>query len=68
MDIFDLQESHDNTELITNNNFFSDNYVIDIFLFIAAVISLLATTLTIYLLCKYIEIRTIMASFVLHQV
>ena len=36
--MFDLQERHDNTELITNKNFFSDNYVTDVFfLFIAAV-------------------------------
>ena len=38
---FDLKEMHDNTELITNKNFFSDNYFIDVFLFIAAIISLL---------------------------
>ena len=52
---FDLQERHDSTEvkLNTNKNFFSDNYIMDIILFITAIISLLATTLTVYLLCKY---------------
>ena len=31
-EIFDLQERHDNTELITNKNFFSEkNYIIDVF-------------------------------------
>ena len=48
-------------------NFFSDNYVIDVFLFIAAIISLLATTLTIYLLCKHKKPRMLIASLVLQQ-
>ena len=33
-EFFYLQERHDNTELISNKSFFSDNYVIDIFLFL----------------------------------
>ena len=54
-EIFNLQERHDSTEvkLNTNKNFFSDNYIVDIFLFITVIISLLATTLTEYLLCKH---------------
>ena len=53
-EIFDLQERHDSMELElnTNKNFFSDNYIVDIFLFITVIISLLATTLTVNLLCK----------------
>ena len=46
-EIFDLKERHDNMALITNKNFFCDNYAVDVFLFITAIISLLATTLTI---------------------
>ena len=49
---FDLQERHDNTELNINKNFFSENYIVDMFMFISAIISLLATILTVYLLCK----------------
>ena len=70
-EFFDLQERHDyndNLTSSTNKNFFSDNYVKDIFVFIAATISLLATTLTIYLLCKHKKIRILMGSLVLHQV
>ena len=48
--------------------FFFENYIIDIFLFITVIISLLATTLTVYLLCKHKKLRMLMASFVLHQV
>ena len=55
-------------ELITNKKFFSENYITDIFLFITAIILLLATTLTIYLLCKHKKLRTLIASLVLHQV
>ena len=52
---FDLLERYDGTELELNTKktFFSDNYVIDVFLVITAIISLLATTLTVYLLCKH---------------
>ena len=66
--IFDLQERHAITKLNTNKNFFSDNYIMDIFVFISTIISLLATTLTVYLLCKHKKIRVLIASLVLHQV
>ena len=38
------------------------------FCFITVIISLLATTLTIYLLCTHKKLRTLMASLFLHQV
>ena len=68
-EIFDLQERHDsnNTESNTNKNFFSDNYIVNIFMFILAVISLLATTLTMYLLCKHKKLRVLIASLVLQR-
>ena len=56
-EIFDLQERHDSMEWNTNNNFFSDNYIVDIFMFISMIISLLATTLTVYLLCKHKKLQ-----------
>ena len=40
----------------------------DIFLFITAIISLLATTLTVHLLCKHKKLQMLIASLVLHQV
>ena len=55
-------------KLDTNKNFFSDNYIVDIFMFISAVFSLLATTLTVYLLCKHKKLQALIASLVLHQV
>ena len=68
--IFDMHERHDNMEikLNTSKNFFSENYIMDIFLFITVIISLLATTLTIYLLCNHKKLQMLIASLVLHQV
>ena len=67
-EIFDLQERHEKMILNTSKNFLSDNYIMDIFVFISAIISLLTTTLTIYLLCKHKKVRVLIASLVLHQV
>ena len=67
-EIFDLQERHDNIELNTNKNFFSDNYIVDIFMFISVIISLLATILTVYVLCQHKKLQTLIDSLVLHQV
>ena len=68
-EIFDLEQRHDNTEKMSpDKNFFSDNFLVDIFLFITAIISLLVTTLVIYLLCKHEKLRTLVASLALQQV
>ena len=69
-EIFDLQERHDSdsTELNTNKNFFSDSYIVDIFMFILAVISLLATTLSVYLICTHKKLLALIATLVLNQV
>ena len=55
-------------KLNTNKNFFSEKHIMDIFLSITAIISLLATTLTVYLLCKHKKLQMLIASLVLHQV
>ena len=67
-EIFDLNERHDSADLTTNKYFFSNNYIVDIFLFITAVISLLVTTLAIYLLCKHKKLRMLVVSLALQQV
>ena len=67
-EIFDLQEMHETTIVNTSKNFFSNNHIVDIFVFISSIISLTSTTLTIYLLCKHKKIRVLIASLVLHQV
>ena len=69
-EIFDLQERHDNMEIKLNTNKISFLKITSwgIFLFITAIISLLATTLTVYLLCKHKKLQMLIASLVLHQV
>ena len=67
-EIFDLNKRLDTIDLTTNTNFFSNNYIVDVFLFITAVISLLLTTLAIYLLCKCKKLRMLVASVALQQV
>ena len=67
-EFFDLQERCESTILNTSKNFFSNNHVLDVFVFISSIISLTSTTLTIYLLCKHKKIRALIASLVLHQV
>ena len=62
-----MKKRHDTTDLTTNNNFFSNNNIVDIFLFIAQIISLLVTTLAIYLLWKHKKFRTLVASLALQQ-
>ena len=64
-EIFGLQERHDTTILNINKNFFSNNHIVNIF--ISTIISLISTTLTIYLLCKHKKIRVLIASLVLCQ-
>ena len=66
-EIFDLQERHE-TILNTNKNFFSNNHIMDIFMFVSSIISLISTTLIIYIVCKHKKIRILILSLVLDQV
>ena len=70
-EIFDLKQSHISTVESLNNsnkNFFSNNYIVDIFAFTSSIISLISTTLVIYLFCKHKYIRTLVAGLVLHKI
>ena len=68
-EIFDLKERPDNMdENLPNKNFFSKNLIVDVFLFVTAIIALLVTTLAIYLLCKQRKLRTLVTSLALQQI
>ena len=70
-EIFDFKERHVSTVESLNNsnkNFFSNNYIVDIFVFTSSIISLISTTLVIYLFCKDKHIRTLVASLILHKI
>ena len=70
-EIFDLKQRHVSTVESLNNsnkNFFPNNYIVDIFVFTSSIISLISTTLVIYLFCKHKHIRTLVASLILHKI
>ena len=67
-EIFDSQERHETANIKYKQKFFSNNHIMDIFVFITSIISLISTTLSIYLLCKHKKIIMLIASLVLHQV
>ena len=70
-EIFDLNKRHEKSivlDLTTNKTFFSNNYIIDVFLFVTAVISLLVTNLVIYLLCKYKKLIMLVACLALQHI
>ena len=52
----------------SNKNFFSNNYIVGIFVFMFSIISLVSTTLVIYLFCKHKHIKTLVASFIQHKI
>ena len=70
-EIFDLKQRHVSTvESLNNSNktFFSNNYTVDIFMFTSSIISLISTTLVIYLFCKHKHIRTLVANLISHNI
>ena len=70
-EIFDLKQRHVSTVESLNNsnkNFFFNNYIVDIFMFMSSKISIISITLVIYLFCKHKHIRTLVASLILHKI
>ena len=70
-EIFNLKQRHVCTVESLNNsnkNFFSNNYIVDIFMFTSSIISIISTTLVVYLFCKHKYIRTLVASLILHKI
>ena len=51
-----------------NKNFCTNNFIVDIFLFMTTILSLLVTNLATYLLCKHKKLRILVASLALQQV
>ena len=68
-EIFDLEERHVKMDInLSNKNFLSNNFIIDVFLFVTAVISVLVMTLAIYFLCKHKKFRMLVTSLALQQI
>ena len=53
---------------LPNKSFFSNNFIVDVFLFITEIISLLVTTVVIYLLCKHKKLRMLVTCLALQQI
>ena len=68
-EIFDLKERHVSRIFnYSSKNFFSNNYIMDIFMFVSSVILLISTSLIIYLFCKHKQIRTLITRLILHKI
>ena len=65
-EIFDLQKRHTTYTFPPYKNFFL-NQIVNIFTFTSSIISIITITLVIYLFCKHIHIRTIVASLIMHK-
>ena len=69
-EIFDLKERHDIDELemeFASKNFFTNNFITDVFVFVIAIISVISTLLIIYAICKHNKLRTLVTSLALQQ-
>ena len=60
---------HNNNDLeLPNKNFFFNNYTVDIFLFVTSIISLVVTTIVMYILCKHMKLKSLVTSLALQQI
>ena len=68
---FDLKERHDINKLdleTPNKNFFTNNFIADVFVFIIAIISVITTMIILYALCKHNKLLTLVVSLALQQI
>ena len=66
-----MKERHDIDKLDLETlykNFFTNNIIVDIFVFIIAMISVITTIIIIYILCKHNKLRILVVSLALQQV
>ena len=66
-----MKERHDIDELDLETpykNFFTNDFIMDIFIFIITIISVITTMIIIYILCKHNKLQTLVASLALQQV
>ena len=53
---------------LPNKNVLFNSYILNVFLFVTAIISLLVTILVLYILCKHKKHKTLIASVALQQI
>ena len=67
---FDLKERHNIEELETefaSKNGFTNNFIIDVFVFAIAIISVISAIIIIYAICKHNKLRMLVTSLALQQ-
>ena len=70
-EIFALKERHDIEELdieFLNKKIFTNNFIIDKFVFVIVIISVITTMIIIHILCKHNKLRALVVSLALQQV
>ena len=68
-DIFELQKGLiDDNKLCSNKNLFFNSYTIDIFLLVTALISLVVTSIVIYIVCKHAKLKSLVTSIPLQPI
>ena len=70
-EIFNWKERHDIDELdieSVNKNLYTNDFIVDIFTFIMAIILVITTTIIIYALCKQNMLRVLVTGLALQQV
>ena len=58
---------HNNNLDLVKKNFFFNNYAIDIFLFGTAIISLVVTSIVLFIICKWSKLKSLLTSLALQQ-
>ena len=69
-EIFGLKERHDIDELATkfaSKNFFTNNFIIDVFVFVIAIILVISTIIIIYAICEHNKLRALVTSLPFQQ-
>ena len=66
-EIFDFWKQHNNDLDLTKRNFFFNNYTIDIFLFVTTIISLVVTSIALFIICKHTKLKSLVTSLTLQQ-
>ena len=66
-----MKERHNINELdleTPNKNFFTNNFILGVFMFILTINSIITTKLILYILCKHNKLGTLVVSLALQQV
>ena len=63
-----MQERHSNGLHLANKNSFFNSYTIDIFLLVTAIISLVLTSIVMYIICKQTKLKSLVTSLALQHI